>query len=199
MGFGGRFGRKKLDRGQRVHGAKWQFVTPALEMINYAQLKEQLGELEFKVSRKAHPEWLLFKSRKEALRWIGLCQMQSGGKIRNLARQVPFTLDVIRPDGEVINIGKYIADHVYERADLGKPLDDWPCHFLPPAQHCHPGAPQQLFEDGAEHSCGIEIEGQFFEVTWRRVVEDVKGYKEDLYIWKRRHLEAQYGIVLEEV
>jgi hypothetical protein len=37
--------------------------------------------------------------------------------------------------------------------------------------------------------------------TWAEVVEDVKpsgGHREDLYLWKRKHLEAQYGIVIQE-
>ena len=32
-----------------------------------------------------------------------------------------------------------------------------------------------------------------------RVVEDVKGFKTPLYRWKKRHVEAQYGIEIREV
>ena len=32
----------------------------------------------------------------------------------------------------------------------------------------------------------------------RRVVEDVKGFKTPLYRWKRKHVEAQYGITILE-
>ncbi len=31
------------------------------------------------------------------------------------------------------------------------------------------------------------------------VVEDVKGFKTELYRWKKRHVEAQYGIHITEV
>jgi uncharacterized protein DUF1064 len=31
------------------------------------------------------------------------------------------------------------------------------------------------------------------------VVEDVKGFKTPLYKWKKRHVEAQYGIVIREI
>ena len=31
-----------------------------------------------------------------------------------------------------------------------------------------------------------------------RVVEDVKGFKTPLYKWKKRHVEAQYGITIRE-
>ena len=32
-----------------------------------------------------------------------------------------------------------------------------------------------------------------------RVVEDVKGFKTPLYRWKKKHVEAQYGIEIREV
>ena len=31
-----------------------------------------------------------------------------------------------------------------------------------------------------------------------RVIEDVKGYKTQLYVWKKKHVEAQYGITILE-
>ena len=31
-----------------------------------------------------------------------------------------------------------------------------------------------------------------------RIVEDVKGFKTPLYRWKKKHVEAQYGIVIRE-
>jgi hypothetical protein len=34
---------------------------------------------------------------------------------------------------------------------------------------------------------------------WREVVEDVKGFPTPLYDWKRRHMKAEYGIVIREV
>ena len=32
-----------------------------------------------------------------------------------------------------------------------------------------------------------------------RIVEDVKGFKTPLYRWKKKHVEAQYGITITEV
>lgn len=32
-----------------------------------------------------------------------------------------------------------------------------------------------------------------------RIVEDVKGFKTPLYRWKKKHVEAQYGIQIREV
>lgn len=34
---------------------------------------------------------------------------------------------------------------------------------------------------------------------WCHRVEDVKGYKTALYKWKKRHVEAQYGIRITEI
>lgn len=34
---------------------------------------------------------------------------------------------------------------------------------------------------------------------WKPIVEDVKGFKTPLYRWKKRHVEAQYGIQIREV
>lgn len=42
----------------------------------------------------------------------------------------------------------------------------------------------------------------FQYVEWRtgkRVVEDVKGFKTPLYRWKKKHVEAQYGIQIREI
>lgn len=33
----------------------------------------------------------------------------------------------------------------------------------------------------------------------RRVIEDVKGFKTPMYRWKKKHVEAQYGIKITEV
>ena len=33
----------------------------------------------------------------------------------------------------------------------------------------------------------------------QRVIEDVKGFKTPLYRWKKKHVEAQYGITITEV
>jgi hypothetical protein len=34
---------------------------------------------------------------------------------------------------------------------------------------------------------------------WRAAVEDVKGFRTPLYRWKKKHVEAQYGIQIREV
>jgi hypothetical protein len=46
-----------------------------------------------------------------------------------------------------------------------------------------------------------EYRADFAYLDWKRgrVVEDVKGFKTPLYRWKKRHVEAQYGITVVEV
>jgi len=190
----GRFG-KGLDRGRGVHGAKWVFVTPEREFIHYKQLRETLGA-GYDAHRKQHGDWILFKSTKEAKRYVGLLTGVDAGLIRNLDRQVRFDLIVANPEGLRVKIGVYIADFVFEEARPGPPLDDWPCHFLPESAHCD----RQFEATFKTHTCGARLdhEGRIREWTWHRVVEDVKGYKEDLYLWKRKHFEVQYGRAITE-
>lgn len=73
-----------------------------------------------------------------------------------------------------------------------------------------PRFPLQAFTDGRTLSGGEvigEYRGDFkYQITapsartfLRWVVEDVKGFKTPLYRWKKRHVEAQYGIEIREV
>jgi len=36
------------------------------------------------------------------------------------------------------------------------------------------------------------------QTGWVHIVEDSKGYRNDLYRWKRKHVAAQYGIEIRE-
>jgi hypothetical protein len=38
-----------------------------------------------------------------------------------------------------------------------------------------------------------------YGTAWKHVVEDVKGFKTPLYRWKKKHVEAQYGLEITEV
>lgn len=41
---------------------------------------------------------------------------------------------------------------------------------------------------------------QYFDVQHKAwIVEDAKGFRTPLYRWKKKHVEAQYGIVITEV
>lgn len=37
------------------------------------------------------------------------------------------------------------------------------------------------------------------QATGAQIVEDVKGFRTPLYRWKKKHVEAQYGIVIREL
>lgn len=96
-----------------------------------------------------------FDSKREAARYQVLAAWQKNGDIRKLRRQHSFTLDVVTPNGEIVQIGTYRSDFDYEEAI---PFGGW---------------------------------------AWQ--VEDVKGMKTDLYKWKKRHVEAQFGIQIREI
>ena len=40
---------------------------------------------------------------------------------------------------------------------------------------------------------------RYNDKVWNIIVEDVKGFKTPLYRWKKKHVEAQYGITIREV
>lgn len=58
---------------------------------------------------KTEVDGLTFDSGKEALRWQELRLLERAGKIRNLERQVKFSLDV---NGE--HVANYFADFIYD-------------------------------------------------------------------------------------
>lgn len=41
--------------------------------------------------------------------------------------------------------------------------------------------------------------GNVMLTSWHKVIEDVKGVKTPLYSWKKKHVEAQYGITVREI
>jgi len=75
-----------------------------LKPSKYKNVKTQVGEL-------------TFDSKKEANRFIMLSALQRAGSVRELNRQVPFTLSV-----NGITIGDYICDFLYEERISGT---DW--------------------------------------------------------------------------
>lgn len=98
---------------------------------------------------------ITFDSKREAARYQVLAAWLKNGDIRKLRRQHAFTLDVVTPSGEVVQIGTYRSDFDYEEV-------------IP-----------------------------FGGMAW--IVEDAKGMRTDIFKWKKRHVEAQYGIVIHEV
>lgn len=99
-----------------------------------------------------------FASKKEALCWVGLKGRERAGEIFGLQRQVPFVLHARNLQGDMVPVGKYLADAVFHTAE-------------------DPEALREMH------------------------VVDVKGQKrrEDLFLWKRRHVAIEYGIIIEEI
>lgn len=91
---------KTMDRGRR-QGAKWCVVVG-----------ETLYE---KATAEAHGlKGILFRSRKEAKRWVYLLAAQRHGQIRNLRRQVRYPLQARNPAGLMVTVCTYVADHVFD-------------------------------------------------------------------------------------
>lgn len=97
----------RLDRG-RKEGAKWCYVDGNGNLFEYAFAKKH------NLEKAVEGGLLFFRSKKEAKRWIGLRLLERVGKIRNLRRQVKFSLQARRPDGLMEHVVSYVADFVYE-------------------------------------------------------------------------------------
>ena len=59
------------------------------------------------------PDLLVFDSQREARRWLVLREQARLGEIVQLRRQVPYPLNVVRPDGHPETVARWIADFVY--------------------------------------------------------------------------------------
>jgi hypothetical protein len=131
----------------------------------------RLEILDHALAKKLGAEGTYFQSGAEAKRWVALNFLQRAGQVRGLRRQheCVFWLHAVGPDGLKRRIGRYIADHCYdEKVAIG------------------PDDPR------------FATNGPF---AWEPVVEDVKpagGDREDVYVWKKRHVEAEYGITVRE-
>lgn len=114
-----------------------------------------------------------FHSTKEAGRYLELKLLLKAGHIRNLKLQPHYTLmaPVIRGGLENIHAGKF------ERVSaIGEYHADFSYDELYSTNPLWP--------------------------KWRFVVEDVKSpatAKKDMYVWKKRHFQRQYGIEIREV
>jgi hypothetical protein len=113
---------------------------------------------------------MTFDSKKEARRYGELKLLLKAGQIRNLKIQPHFALMAPVLSGAVDNVNAGKFERV-------SPLGEYRADFS--------------FDErtGVPHG-------------WRFVVEDVKSpatRKKQLYVWKKRHFERQYGIAIREV
>lgn len=124
---------------------------------------------------KTTVDGVVFDSAAEARRYRVLKLMEKAGEIHALALQPRYALGVVPGDG-VFKKGDRL--HVY--GDLGSisaiAIGEYRGDFV---------------------YCVCKRGGQC-RLT-QRVVEDVKGFKTALYRWKKKHVEAQYGIQILEI
>lgn len=109
-----------------------------------------------------------FASKKEARRWSELVLLMKAGEVRNLRRQVWFVLLAPEIHGALEDINR---GTVKGTRPIGRYVADF------------------MYER-------VTRGGRPF--AWEPVVEDAKGFKTDMYVWKKRHFETQYGVKILE-
>lgn len=110
-----------------------------------------------------------FASKKEAKRYWELKLLERAGEIVNLALQPEFVLRVV--PGTV------------------------KARLLTAAARLRGDVPPDLSVSIGKYRGDFE----YRDKDGQRIVEDVKGFKTPLYRWKKKHVEAQYGIEIREV
>lgn len=112
-----------------------------------------------------------FASKKEARRYVELRLLERAGEIADLVCQPVYALQTLTTPQAGVTLGQMKR----ERGAKAK---------------------LQLFPTIGRYIAD-------FRYTDKRtgdvVIEDVKGFKTELYKWKKRHVEAQYGIQIVEI
>jgi hypothetical protein len=117
-------------------------------------------------AKRTEVDGILFDSQKEARRYVELKLAEKAGEIRNLRLQPEFLLTAELMLGDI--------SRERDPAVVGKYRGDFAYE-------------ERLVPKGGP--VGLRRE-------WREVVEDVKGFDNPLSRWKRRHVQAQYGITV---
>ncbi len=112
-----------------------------------------------------------FASTKEANRYAELKLREKAGDLLDLILQPRFALKVPYVSG-------FVQDGTHSEAIEGLPLKIGEYRGDFQYRECDHGNGHRGF---------------------RTVVEDVKGFKTPLYRWKKKHVEAQYGIQIREI
>lgn len=143
------------DRGSR-RGAKW-YVVADRTLYTYALAQEH------KI------KGIVFRSGKEAKRWLALLNEQDAGVIRNLRRgkEAAYALQTRNQDGLIVTVCHYIPDAVYERFFTN-------CEWRLVVEDTKPGG--------------------FMKRGGKMV-----PFREEIYLLKKQWFEAQYGIPITEV
>ena len=116
-------------------------------------------------------EGIVFRSGKEAKRWLSLRTLERAGRIRNLRRgkEATFNLQTRNPEGLMVTVARYIADFVYEEPNIGGPAYGW----------------TEVVEDAKPSG---------FQVKHGKKVP----FREEIYSLKKKWFEAQYGKEIRE-
>ena len=88
-------------------------MTHALSITDYRQITKKARKNKYRAMRTV-VDGFKFHSKKEAMRWVVLRQMERNGEISDLERQPKFKLYAHRA-GEYRECCKYIADFRYRR------------------------------------------------------------------------------------
>ena len=149
------------DRGSQ-RGAKW-FVVADRTLYTYA-LAKQHGI-----------KGIVFRSGKEAKRWISLNQEQQFGLVKNLRRgkDARFSLQARNPEGLMVHVCYYIADFVYDAIVTTSGTTS--------ASHEWREVVEDTKPSGFTRKHGKKL-----------------PFREDTYLLKKKWFEAQYGRVIRE-
>lgn len=127
---------------------------------------------------------ITFASKAEARRYAELKMLEKAGEIKGLELQPRFRL--MAPElgsGFDLHIGDYVADFRYQRITVIGASDR-----------------QGFYHTGnGSRPYGMAATTPGIDIKHDDVIEDVKGVKTALYLWKKKHVEAQYGITITEV
>jgi hypothetical protein len=152
--------KKKLDRGSRRGARRCVVANGTLYELAVARQLGIKGEN--------------FQSLKEAKRWISLLEEQRCGAIRNLRRQVRFSLQARGPHGLMEHVAFYVADFTYEESREV---------LASVAIHGEPGTVERWEEVVEDVKPGVAGKGSF---------------REDTFLLKRRWFQVQFGKAIRE-
>jgi len=162
----------RLDTARLAPGATEQKAMNVTDDLAYIQtwLGERAKPRPKYGARPVVVDGIRFASQREANRYGELKLLERAGKIRDLTLQPAFALHV-----------RYAGPPNYINEHSGAPL--WTRAPVLPAE-------QQI---------GIYRADFAYATDDGTVIEDSKGFRTPLYRWKKKHVEAEYGVRIVEV
>lgn len=118
-----------------------------------------------------------------------------GRQMRSKYRAVRTTVDNIAFASKK-EAARYSELRLLEKAGHIRSLQLQPEYLLSCDDGVFPGAAKVLL---GRYVADFKYEERGVGGHWYGAVEDVKGFKTPLYKWKKKHVEAQYGITIREI